>query len=216
MAPSTSPALLPPSPEAARFGLARLDRFYRFHARVYDWTRPFLLFGRAEAARAVGGGPGDLVLDVGCGTGVNLARLLACGAEVIGIESSEAMRERAEARVRGFSRDAAGRARLDPRPFGTHDDYTGKAGGILFSYSLSMIPPFGEVLARARADLRPGGRLVAVDFLDARGPVAVGLRASHVFLGGERLAELARRFPSHRVSVRDRLFWRYYVFRGEA
>ena len=79
-----------------------------------------------------------------------------------------------------------------------------------------MIPPFGEVLARARADLGPGGRLAGVDFLDARGPVAVGLRASHVFLGRARLAEMKRLFPAHRVSVRGALLWRYYVFCGGA
>jgi S-adenosylmethionine-diacylgycerolhomoserine-N-methlytransferase len=215
MAPSTSRVSLPPPPEAGRFGLSELDRFYRFHARTYDSTRPFLLFGRCYAAAALRAGPGDLVLDVGCGTGVNLPRLLSGGAHVVGVESSEAMRERAEERLRGLPDGARARVRLDPRPYGTHADYAGQARGVLFSYSLSMIPPFGEVLAQARADLRPGGRIVVVDFLDAVGPVASGLRASHVFLGRERLAEMIRVFPSHRVSVRSVLLWRYFVFAGE-
>jgi hypothetical protein len=79
-----------------------------------------------------------------------------------------------------------------------------------------MIPPFAEVLARASADLAPGGRLAVVDFLDARPPVAAALRASHVFLGEGRLEELRARFPVNRVRVRSAGLWRYFVFRGES
>jgi S-adenosylmethionine-diacylgycerolhomoserine-N-methlytransferase len=217
MAPSTSPALPPPeATAAARFGLNDLDRFYRFHARIYDWTRPCLLFGRSEAALALGAGPGDLVLDVGCGTGVNLPRLVEAGATVVGVEPSGPMRVRAEARLAALRSREKERLRLDPRPYGTHDDYAGEVAGILFSYSLSMVPPFAEVLARARADLRPGGRLSVVDFLDASLPLAQALAASHVHLGPARLREIQRLFPRHRLSVRRALGWRYYGVLAEA
>ena len=211
MARSTSGTL--PSPEeavASRFALRDLDRFYRFHARVYDWTRPLLLFGRAQTARALEARRGDLVLDVGCGTGVNLPGLLASGASVVGIEPSAAMRARTEARAAALTDDLKQRLRLDPRPYGSHDDYAGRVTGVLFSYSLSMIPPFAEVLAQARADLRPGGRLAIVDFLDATPMVARALEASHVHLGPARLLEIERLFPRHRTLVRRGPGWRYF------
>jgi S-adenosylmethionine-diacylgycerolhomoserine-N-methlytransferase len=217
MAPSTSPAS--PSPEealASRFALRELDRFYGLQARIYDWTRPFLLWGRREAARGLGGGPGELVLDVGCGTGFNLAALAAGGAAVVGIECSIAMRERAEARLCGLDPAERARIRLDPRPYGSNGDYAGRARAVLFSYSLSMIPPFADALARSRADLAPGGRLAVVDFLDAWPPASSALRASHVHLGPDRLFTLKRLFPAHRVEVRRAPLWRYYVFRAEA
>jgi S-adenosylmethionine-diacylgycerolhomoserine-N-methlytransferase len=211
MAPSTSPAS-PPPPEA--FGLDALSRFYRFHARVYDWTRPLLLFGRRAAVRTLAPRAGDTVLDVGCGTGFSLPLLAASGAKVVGIEPSPAMRQRAEALI---ARQTLGdRVALDPRPYGTHRGCEGSVDRILFSYSLSMVPPYAQVLEQADRDLRRGGRIVVVDFLDARPPVSWGLRASHVFLGGERLQALRRLFPDHVVEVREAVFWRFFLFEGRA
>ena len=77
-----------------------------------------------------------------------------------------------------------------------------------------MIPPFEHVLARARRDLRGGGRIVVVDFLDACGLPGVGLRRSHVFLGPERLAALERLFPAARGDRASAGLWRYFVFVG--
>ena len=62
-------------------------------------------------------------------------RLAAAGARVTGVEPSEPMR--------GAARARAPRARARARPYGTHDGYRAAAERVLFSYSLSMIPPFG-------------------------------------------------------------------------
>ena len=93
---------------------------------------------------------------------------------------------------------------------------SGGVQAILFSYSLSMIPPFADVLDRARRDLAPGGRIVVVDFLDAREPVRAGLLASHVHLGPARLDELRRLFPRHALEVTSVGLWRIFLFAGEA
>ena len=214
MAHSTSPASRPRSEPTDRFGLAALEGFYRLHAPVYDWTRPLLLCGRRAAVRALALRPGELVLDVGCGTGYSLPHLLARGARVVGIEPSTPMRRRAERRL---ERQLLGHhvVELDPRPYGSHADYAGRAHALLFSYSLSMIPPYAEVLERARADLRPGGRLAVVDFLEAWGPVGLGLRQSHVALGRDRLGALERAFPCHRLEIHSAGLWRYFQFTAE-
>jgi S-adenosylmethionine-diacylgycerolhomoserine-N-methlytransferase len=208
---STSPASRPPE-AAAPFEIDVLDGFYRLHAAIYDWTRPLLLFGRREAVRALGLRRGELALDVGCGTGFSLDRLYARGGRVVGIEPSLPMRRRARARLERLG--LAGVVDLDARPYGSHAAYEAAADAVLFSYSLSMIPPYEQVLARARLDLRGGGRVAVVDFLDAWGLVGWGLRRSHVRLGPERLAALERLFPQHEVIVQSAGLWRYFVFVG--
>ncbi len=209
---ATPPDALTDAPADA-WAVPLLDGFYRWHARVYDGTRPFLLFGRRRALRALAPLPGERVLDVGCGTGWSLPRLHARGARPIGIECSAPMRRQAERRLRRHG--LADAVPLDPRPYGSHAGYAGGADGILLSYSLSMVPPYERVLERAREDLRPGGRIAVVDFRDAWGPVGVGLRRSHVFLGPERLATLRRLFPQHRVRLRSTGLWQYFVFVAE-
>ncbi|HWW95196.1 MAG TPA: class I SAM-dependent methyltransferase [Vicinamibacteria bacterium] len=197
-----------------RLGLEALERFYRRQAGIYDWTRPFILFGRREIVAGLGVGPGHRVLDVGCGTGWNLGPLARMRAEVVGIECSPAMLRRAGQRVARLGERL--RVSLDLRPYGTRADYLDQADRILFSYSLSMMPPYLEILARARADLRAGGRIGVVDFLDALPPVAQFLERSHVALGAHRLDELRRLFPRHFLKICSTSLWRYFLFWGEA
>jgi S-adenosylmethionine-diacylgycerolhomoserine-N-methlytransferase len=197
----------------ASYGLDALRGFYRRQARIYDWTRPLLLLGRRRALAGLEVQARHDVLDVGCGTGFNLPHLAATGARVTGIEISPHMRARAERRL--SQRGLLAKVRFDPRPYGPHDAYAEGVDRILFSYSLSMIPPYAEVLERARRDLRSGGRIAVVDFLDARPGVHSLLRRSHVYLGPERVRLLARLFPQHRLELRRTPLWRYYVFWGD-
>jgi S-adenosylmethionine-diacylgycerolhomoserine-N-methlytransferase len=204
---------MPEPAPAGRFGLESLARFYAFHAPIYDWTRPLILFGRDRLVEGLGLGPGLRVLDVGCGTGHNLAALAASGAQVTGVEPSPAMLEAARRRVERLHLPVA----LDSRPYGAHDTWHESVDRIVFSYSLSMIPPWPEALARASLDLRPGGRIGVVDFLNALDPLTdAWLRSSHVFLGAERLAALRDLFPCHELQIGRGVTWRYFLFWGEA
>ncbi len=212
MDPSTSPTSARDSEPADPWAAVALDRFYRWHAPLYDWTRPFILFGRRPAIRALAPRPGELVLDVGCGTGWSLPRLQASGAHPVGVECSDPMRRQAMRRLARHRLDSV--VPIDPLPYGSHDGYAGRADAILFSYSLSMMPRFDAALDRASNDLRDGGRLAVVDFMDARGPFGSALRRSHVHLGPERLDALRRRFTPEAVTVCSVGLWRFYLFAG--
>lgn len=140
---------------------------YRFGARVYDVVSMERLVyrpGRRAAIQALDLTPGARVLDVGCGTGLNLPYLAAAvgtAGELVGVDASQAMLRQARRRV-GAHRwsivtlvkgDAA---RLDTLVAGEFD-------AVLFTYSLSVISDWRTAWERACALLRPGGRVAVAD-----------------------------------------------------
>ncbi|MFH1747830.1 MAG: methyltransferase domain-containing protein [Planctomycetota bacterium] len=163
-----------------------VQRFYRYHALVYDSTRWMILHGRRRAVAKLRLQPGSQVLEVGCGTGLNfsyiLDRLDARTGHLIGLDFSADMLQRAQRRVtvRNWSNVSliqadAGTLALDQR----YD-------GIIFGYSLTMIPDWAAALERAYDHLKIGGRLVVLDFGQFRGWGPFGglmrgwLRLNHV------------------------------------
>lgn len=163
-----------------------VQRFYRYHAYVYDFTRWTILHGRRRAVTALALRPDSTVLEVGCGTGLNFGHvqrhLDRARGTLVGLDFSADMLKRAERRVTGqgwpnvaLVQDDASTMELD-REF----------DAILFAYSLTMIPDWPAALVRAWEHLRGGGRLVVLDFGEFRGwgPLAplmrAWLRANHV------------------------------------
>jgi ubiquinone/menaquinone biosynthesis C-methylase UbiE len=141
-----------------------VQTFYRYHAHVYDWTRWAILHGRKRAVARLGLRPESVVLEVGCGTGLNfrhvLDRLDPERGRLVGLDFSADMLRLARRRVashgwKNVELVEADAARLD---LGRRFD------GILFAYSLTMIPEWRAAIDRAYEHLAPGGRLVVLDF----------------------------------------------------
>jgi S-adenosylmethionine-diacylgycerolhomoserine-N-methlytransferase len=146
----------------------RMDGIYRYQRYIYDATRKFYLLGRDRLLDELKPADGSMVLEVGCGTGRNL--ILAARrypkARFIGFDISSAMLETAE--------KAIARAGLSDRITVRQGDATAieleqmfgidAVGRVYISYTLSMIPPWQNVLPQALGAVAPGGRLHIVDF----------------------------------------------------
>jgi ubiquinone/menaquinone biosynthesis C-methylase UbiE len=132
-----------------------VERYYKFHARLYDWTRPFFLFDRKKAIDALRLAEGNTVIDIGCGTGMNIPYLLEKKANVIGVDYSFAMLERARRKfpsVKFIQADAATFSYPEP------------VDAILCTYVLSIVEEWQQMILRMKQMLKSSGRLVILDF----------------------------------------------------
>jgi ubiquinone/menaquinone biosynthesis C-methylase UbiE len=137
---------------------------YRLGARAYSvlsLERPVYRAGRLAGIDMLRLRPGDRVLDVGCGTGLNLPLLVAAvgsAGQVVGVDASGPMLARARARVRrhGWANVHLVEADAADLAYSTMD-------AVLFTYSLSIIHDWRRAWAAALRALRPGRRVVVVD-----------------------------------------------------
>jgi S-adenosylmethionine-diacylgycerolhomoserine-N-methlytransferase len=204
-------------PAAAAGPAAAVERYYRWHAPIYDLTRWTFLFGRSEILGMISAGPApESVLEIGCGTGRNLAQLAKCfpKARFTGVDLSEHMLARAAARE--LHRKAE--VRFVRMTYDQPLHLTPASDLVLFSYSLSMMNPgWDSALKAADRDLKPGGRLAVVDF--AGTPLGWFRRwmwRNHVRLDVHLTSTLKRLFPSS-VVVERRAYagaWSYFLFLG--
>jgi S-adenosylmethionine-diacylgycerolhomoserine-N-methlytransferase len=152
-----------------------MDRMYRVTRHVYDLTRRYYLLGRDRMLSTIATSPTTATLEVGCGTARNLIKLAgrAEPGRLYGLDASHEMLETAARSIAQQGVPAAGRPpivlrqclaeQLDAREtFGIDEPFD----TIFFSYCLSMIPTWPGALEAALANLRPGGRLLIVDFWD--------------------------------------------------
>ncbi len=140
----------------------------------------------AEVARRLGPA-GDVVIDVGCGSGVLAPHLLAGGWQrVLGVDPSEGMLARAAARTPG-----AAWVRGDAAALPVDD---AQADAVASSFALMFIPDPAHALREMARVARPGAPIVVSTWgslhdVPAFGAICDGL----VDVGGSDAADLLRR-----------------------
>lgn len=147
---------------------ALMDRVYRWQRPIYDLTRKYYLFGRDRLIRELDAQPGMAVLEIGCGTGRNLAMVAKCwrGVRLHGLDiSSEMLREARKQLGRGGTLALGDATQFDAQALLGRDGFE----RVMLSYALSMIPDWEAALTQAAATLAPGGSLHIVDFGDCAG-----------------------------------------------
>lgn len=140
------------------------DRYTRL-ASLYDagmWL--YRLAGRRDGAYrrcAVDSlrlPPGDTVVDLGCGTGLNFAYLhkaVGSGGRIIGVDLTPAMLEKAENRARRQGWRNVELVEADMSRYRFPED----ADAGLATLALSAVPDYDAIVARAASNLSVGARI---------------------------------------------------------
>ncbi|MBI2004277.1 hypothetical protein HYS72_02315 [Candidatus Pacearchaeota archaeon] len=70
--------------------LEKINKIYDAHSKFYDLTRPFFLFNRKKAVNMMDLNKKDKVIDLACGTGLNISLLLkkTSSKNILGIDYS--------------------------------------------------------------------------------------------------------------------------------
>jgi demethylmenaquinone methyltransferase/2-methoxy-6-polyprenyl-1,4-benzoquinol methylase len=160
----------------------------------YDLITRVLSYGqdqrwKAWLIRLAGVRPGEWALDVACGTGDLTLRLRAAGASVVGLDLTPAMLRHARARgdadrLRYVAGDAC-RLPFAPAVFDL----------VTAGYALRNLPDLDEGLRELARVLRPGGRMLALDFNRPRPGWLRGLYHAYLWLSGSVLGLLLHANP---------------------
>ncbi len=204
-----------------------VEGYYRWQSKIYDATRWSFLFGRSRVLRAAAAvaRPGR-ILEIGCGTGRNLAELarLFPTAHLTGLDVSADMLALARKKLAA----EAARVELLRQPY--HQPLTqareGEAASvapfdlILCSYSLSMFNPgWEQAIDSACADLAPDGVLALVDFHDSRHTwFRRWMAMNHVRMEGHLLPRLRTRLAPlmERTHPAYGGLWEWALFAGRS
>ncbi len=209
----------PTLPAAETTNKESLAHYYRWHAGIYDFTRWAFLFGRGKLIRSAAQqiAMPERILEIGCGTGKNLVDLAERfpKAQVMGLDLSRDMLDRARAKVKGYGT----RVGLLHRSYNAPVAVGAKFDLIVLSYSLSMINPgYDEVLRLCREDLSERGLVAVVDFHQSRWAwFRRWMGVNHVRMEGQVLTKLRQHYQPLVCEVKHGYggLWRYLTFIGK-
>ena len=146
--------------------LKNLNEFYKTHSKFYDMTRPFFLFNRKKAVELLNVYGWDKVIDLACGTGLNIPLLLkkTSPENILGIDYSEAMIEKARKKfpeVKFVKGDIS------------NYKFPEKANKIISTYSLSMVENIEETISNVKNSLDYFGTFAILDFYKWKGGMKI-------------------------------------------
>lgn len=127
------------------------DRTAAWDAKLYDDRHAFVWQSGASLVELLAPQPGERVLDIGCGTGHLTAEIAAIGAEVVGIDSSPEMIDKARAAHPGVRFEVA-----DVREYRTAEPFD----AVFSNAVLHWVRPPEAAVQTMREALKPGGRMV--------------------------------------------------------
>lgn len=176
-------------------------RLYRKRAKHYDLSANlYYLMGfrefayRKQAVEQLDLRPGDTVVDMGCGTGLNFAFLqdkVGPDGQIIGVDLTDEMLNVAHERCQANGWQNVKLVEHDAATF----TIPRNVDGVISTFALTLVPEYQTVITNVAAALGPGKRMVLLDLQLPDWPrplVKLGILLTSGFGVNE---EIARRHP---------------------
>jgi ubiquinone/menaquinone biosynthesis C-methylase UbiE len=148
----------------------QINALYRLRARHYDFSLGlYALAGfrlewyRSLATKSLDLKAGDTVVDLACGTGLNfpyLKRTIGPSGRIIGVDLTVEMLDAAQRQITAHGWQNIELVQSDLAAY----SFPASVGGVVSTYAITLVPEYDDVIRRAAAALRPGGRLAVLDF----------------------------------------------------
>ena len=157
---------------------SNMDAMYRWTRHIYDASRKYYLLGRDKLIQRLALTEKDQLCEVGCGTARNLRKIAKRypSTTLYGIDASDEMLKTAAIKMeqygvknrvhlaQGFAQSFSAKEQ-----FGLEQPFN----KFVFSYALSIIPPWKESLNHTIDILPKGGEIHIVDFGSCAGQPAL-------------------------------------------
>ena len=117
---------------------------------------------RRRAVESLDLRPGDLVVDLACGTGLNFSLLeerIGPRGRLVGVDLTDAMLAQARQRIEAEGWSNVSLVQADAAAF----EFPSEVDAILSTYALTQVPECREVIAHGAAALSAGGRWAVLD-----------------------------------------------------
>lgn len=129
---------------------------------VFAWFGFSISGWRKQAISALNLKPGDTVVDIGCGTGLNfplLYQAVTSSGKIIAVDLSEAMLDQARQAIAANQWNNIQLVCSDAAQF----EFPSKVDAVVSAYTLTLVPDCERVISNASTALVPGGHLVILD-----------------------------------------------------
>jgi phosphatidylethanolamine/phosphatidyl-N-methylethanolamine N-methyltransferase len=145
-----------------------VERVYEKLSKVYDLVfGPTLHPGRVVAIERMGIKPGDRILEVGVGTGINTS-LYPRTCHITGVDLSSSMLEKARERV---AREGLRNVRLLEMDAQSLTFADGSFDIVYAPYLVSVVPDPVAVALEMRRVCRPGGKIIILNHFRSANPI---------------------------------------------
>jgi phosphatidylethanolamine/phosphatidyl-N-methylethanolamine N-methyltransferase len=145
-----------------------VERVYEKLSKVYDLIfGPTLHPGRIAAIQKMGTRPGDRILEVGVGTGINTS-LYPRNCQITGVDLSSSMLEKARERV---AREGLRNVRLLEMDAANLKFADGSFDIVYAPYLISVVPDPVQVACEMRRVCKPGGKIIFLNHFRSANPI---------------------------------------------